>query len=296
MALAEQFELKPSMRFLLKSAPYQILVLALLFAIPFFQKVSSQNQSAWLVFAVIIFLVLGPGGWYAWKTLKEIPGMAISVDDDGVWPTVLSKHAALVPWSRIVRLKEHQMSQCLEALDSKGAVVIRFEYGLQNFERLRALILERAQLVQPTLSASSVYQAGLWYHVVTWVFIPFFLGAIWYAKQQLSAFQLLMSVGVVLYGMYEYATAPYKLHITPEALEISTPIKWRRVPRSSIAQLEIDDHVTSPNGYAVLKKMIRHPKLLIYLSDHSKPIRLKALKVKATELYQVLEAWRKNTV
>lgn len=62
-----------------------------------------------------------------------------------VYQSMQKKHD-LVSWKNIDRIKECIYLQCLDFLDSDGQKLIRVEYQLKEFKKLRSLINDKVCL------------------------------------------------------------------------------------------------------------------------------------------------------
>jgi hypothetical protein len=236
------------------------------------------------IFGTVMF---GTGAWYSWKIVRHLPAAAISIDQEGLWPSINDRGQALVPWSKISRLRERPFLQRIEALDTSGQVVARIEYQLQDFERLRALVLQRAHLRAHEITASGFLQKSRWHHVFSLSAIVCFALLGWYVgpTQPLVGYVgMALVVGTI---GWEYWTTPFRLRVTRDALEIYSPSGRRRVPKQDVATVEIQDQLVN---------RAKHPAVILRLVGVSKPIKLRALGVQAIELHQALQAWRRGDV
>lgn len=286
MALPERFALERSTRWLLLAAPWIMLGFAvlcgLLPVIP--DEGKPRNESFLLGFSIIGCIGFGVGAWYSFQIVRRLPEAAVSVDEDGLWPTIKSRDEALVPWTTIVRLREREVLQRVEAIDAAGKTVAKLEYQLKDFQRLRAIVLKRASLTHTTRS-SDVYQKTAWHHIFSISSIVGFSLLGWYVGQTNPLVGYLGMAFVVALITWEYWTTPYRLRIAGGALEIKAPGRFQRVPRERITHVEIQDEVANH---------AKHPAVTLLLVGEAKPLKLKALGVQAVELHQVLQSWHRG--
>lgn len=105
----------------------------------------------------------------------------------------------------------------------------------------------------------------------------------WYAGQA----QPLIGYGGVGFILaviaWEYATTPFRVRVTPSALEIDWPCRRQRIVKGRVLRIELED------------KRVNHARrvqVTIQLGGESKPIPLKALGLQSVELYRILRSWR----
>jgi hypothetical protein len=287
MSHPERFELEKTSRRLILAAPWLAATFVVFFAaMPFLPDDGKPKNEALIaglsVFGMVMF---GVGALYSWKIVRHLPEAAISTDQEGLWPSIKDRNLALVPWSKIVRLRERPVLQRIEALDLSGQVVAKLEYQLQDFERLRALALQRANLQIHEIPASGIFQKSRWHHMFSVGAMVGFALLGWYVGQTQPLVGYAGMAFVVGMIGWEYWTTPFRLRVTRDALEIQSPGRRQRVPRQHVAAVEIQDELVNH---------AKHPAVILRLVGSSKPIKLKALGVQAVELHQALQAWRRG--
>jgi hypothetical protein len=286
MAPPERFELATSSRWLLLASPWVLLAFAILSAAtPFFpDKGKPQNEAFLLGFSIVCGTLFGISAWFFFGIVRRLPETAMTVDSEGIWPTISTRETALVRWADVVRLRQREVMQRLELLDRSGTVVARLEYQLRDFARLRAIVLERSRLDQ-THSVLGTHKKSKWHHVFAIGAMLSFALLGWYIGDE----QPLIGYGgmTLVVGMiaWEYWTTPFRLRVTPHQLEIDR--LWRRqiVPREHVTSIEIDDELVNH---------AKHPKVTVRLIGGAKPIHFKDVGIPAVELHQVLHAWRSD--
>jgi hypothetical protein len=243
-----------------------------------------RNESFLLGFAIVGCIGFSLGAWYSWQMVRRLPEAAVSIDEHGLWPTVKQRDEALVPWRTIVRLREREVLQRLEAIDAAGRTVAKLEYQLKDFQRLRTLVLQRANLPRSS-SSSGIYQKSAWHHIfnISSMFGFALLG--WYVGQTSPLIGYAGMAFLVAMIAWEYWNTPYRLRIARGTVEIQTPSRCQRVPREHIVRVEIQDELVNH---------AKHPAVTLLLVGAAKPIKLKALGVQAVELHQVLQSWHRG--
>lgn len=286
MALPERYELETSSRWLLSASPWFFLAFAILSAaIPFFPDEGKPRNEAFLLgFSVACGTLFGIGAWFFFGIARRLPDAAVTVDEEGIWPTIRARETALVKWADVVRLRQREVMQRLELLDRSGAVVAQLEYQLRDFPRIRAIVMERSRL-EPAHAVLGIHEKSKWHHVFTIGAMLGFALLGWYIgdEQPLIGYGgIALIVGVIA---WEYWTTPFRLRITPQQLEIDR--LWRRqiVPRQRVASIEIEDELINH---------AKHPKVTVRLVGGGKPIHFKDVGIPAVELHQVLQAWHSD--
>lgn len=287
MSVPEHFELERTSRWLFLASPWLMAAVAIFFAVmPFLPDDGRPRNEAFITglsfFGIMMF---GVGAWYSWRIVRALPEAAVSIDKEGLWKSIRDRNQTLVPWTKIVRLRERPMLQRLEALDMSGQVVARLEYQLHDFERLRAIVLQRASLLTQAMPSSGVFQKPMRHHIFSIGTMLVFTCLGWYVGQtQPLVGYIGMSLVVGMIG-WEYLTTPFRLHISRDVLEIHSPGRRQRIPRPHVAAVEIQDELVNH---------AKHPSVALRLVGSSKLIKLKALGVQAVELHQALQAWRRG--
>jgi hypothetical protein len=285
MTFPQRYELETSSRWLFLASPWIMVAFALLcVALPILpDEGKPRNETFLLVFSIVCGSFFSIGAWLCFGIVRRLPDAAMTVDEEGIWPTIRTREVALVRWADVARLRERDLMQRLELIDRAGAVVARLEYQLRDFSLLRTVVLAHAKLERATHSVQGVYQKSKWHHVFTIGTMIGFALLGWYVGDE----QPLIGYGgmALVVGMiaWEYWTTPFRIRIRPRQLEIDRPWHCQIVPREHVAGIEIEDE---------LLNHAKHPKVTIRLVNSSKPVNLKAVGLPAVELHQILHEWR----
>jgi hypothetical protein len=286
MAHHSRFDLDRSSRWLFLAAPWIMVAFAVLCGcLPFLPDDGKPRNEAFLLgLSIVGCLGFGFGAWYSWQLVRRLPEAAVSIDESGLWPSIRNRDEALVPWSTIVRLREREFLQRIEAIDASGKTVAKLEYQLKDFARLRAIVLQRANLSRKFL-ASGTYQKSAWHHTFSLGLIIGFALLGWYVGQTEPLIGYVGMAFVVGMIAWEYWNTAFRLHITAGALEIHLPGRQQRVPRERVARVEIEDELIN---------QVKHPAVTLHLVGDTKPVKLKSLGVQAVELHQAIQAWHRS--
>lgn len=233
------------------------------------------------LFAVQAFglLLFGGLGTFCAHTLRRLPCFAVTVDRDGLWPAHLPRVRGLVPWHSVRSLRERPALQRLELLDHAGAVLLRLEYQLAGFERLRALVVERVPRAHLRPLVPATFGKPLAYHVLNLGGIAGFAALGLYVAQQrpwLGYGTAALVAGMVL---WEYLSTVSRLFVSAQTIEVGYPLRTLTLPRADIERVEIGD---------TFQKGSRIPEVRLVVRGRPKPIRLAGLGRDATTLYQAL--------
>lgn len=285
MSAPEHFQLEKSARRLFLAAPWLAVAFVVFFAVlPFLPDDGKPKNDAFIlgltVFGIIMF---GTGAWYSFKIVRRLPLSAITVDNDGLWPTVLPRQTSLVKWTEIAKVRERANLQRLELIDLNDKVRVRLEYQLRAFEHLRAIVLDRAALERQVPRLDGAYAMPWWHH-------PFSLGSIvgfsllgWYVgdTNPLVGYGGIAIVVAVI--ACEYWTIPFRLQLTKQTIDLAFPGRTRSIQKSRVIDVQLTDDFAN---------QMRRPHVVIQLLEPDKPIHIKGLGLPSTDLHQILRAWR----
>lgn len=285
MSLPERFELASTPRRLFLVAPWLGLAFVVLFAaLPFLPGDGKPKNESFIVglslFGIVMF---GVGALYSFRIVREIPGAAITVDNEGLWPTILPRQSAMVRWADIAKVRERPFLQRLELMGRDDEVRIRIEYQLHAFERLRAIVLERAVLERGFPEANGTYALPWWHHVRSIGSIVGFSLLGWYVggTNPVPGYGGMAVVVVVI--SWEYWSLPYRIRLTDKTLEIAFPGRTQSVPKANVVDVQLTDE---------FRNQMRVPHVVIQLLPPAKAIQIKGLGLPSSDLYRALKSWR----
>ena len=289
IVVRERFELEPFVRWVLLLGPWFFGGMALLSAaLPFMPDDGRpSNPIGTWVLGVAGAAGFGFAAMYALRVVLRLPACAIEVDTDGLWPAFKPKIAGLVLWSDIASVRERHLSQCLELLDNDGARLMRLEYQLRGFERLRGLVRERAALQPAVMRLRHALEKSFWYHLFSIAGILLFVALGLYVAQERALLGYASSIGLGSILAWEYARTPYKVSLLSSSLTISWPGRSLTLTRSEIRAIELSDEFAEQS---------RLPRVTLSLHEPRRPVHLQRLGASAFDLHQVLSAWKKNGV
>jgi hypothetical protein len=285
MSIPEHFELEKSSRWLFLATPWLAVAFVLFFtALPFLPDDGKPKNEAFLLglsgFGIVMF---GVGAWYSIKIVQRLPLSAITVDNEGLWPTVLPRQESIVKWIEITRVRERPSLQRLELIDSNNEVRARLEYQIKAFEHLRAIVLDRAALEKQATRSDGTYAMPWWHH-------PFSIGSIlgfsllgWYVGDTNPLVGYGGMTILVAVIAWEYWTIPYRLRLTNQTIELAFPGRTRSIPKARVLDVQLTDDFAN---------QMRRPHVVIQFREPEKPIHIKGLGLPSTDLHQILKAWR----
>jgi hypothetical protein len=217
------------------------------------------------------------------RVTRQFERAPISLDEDGIWPTKDGKADGLVRWEEIISVKERQYGQRLELLGADGNSLIKLEYQLVGFEKLRQIVLSKIH--QPNLDIKSPATLGksIGYHVFTMAAIFGFTTLAYYVGQKRPVLGLLVFAVVVLLITYDYLKTVAELTISQRTLDVRYPLRRKTLDLSEVSSIYLSDQFVKGN---------RLPEVNVASSAYEKPIRLRQLGVDASELYGLLIRWK----
>lgn len=275
------FVLERHHRWLFMAAPWLMLGLAgLCAALPWLPSEKPGDPTALLVLALAGALIFGSLAWYSFRVLHRLHLASVSVDDEGLWPTALPRAEALVHWDAVARLRERPTLQRLELLAASGTVLAKLEYQLQDFERLRAFVVEHSRHLSHDRRDS--FSMPSWHHAFNiGSMLAFSVLGAYVGKSSPLVGYAGMTFVVAMIG-WEYWMLPYGLRLTKHTLELDLPARHRSIRRELIAEIRLVDDIVNH---------MRRPHVLICLHDETRPIQLKGLQSQAIDLFQALDRW-----
>ena len=223
--------------------------------------------------------------WRSYRRAKQLPFSSINADQDGLWPTHLSKEAGLIKWNEVHSIKTNLHALRLNLLDANGNVLIKLNYQLSDFNLFWSLLLEKA-LKPVKLSYPIKYGKGSFYHASFIVGLVVFLLIIWYFRMFIPDFGYVI-VAVGIGGIfYTYLTRVSRVEILRDNLIIAYPYRSRMLYRVDIATIKMVD--------LFAKEGVREPAVQIFIRDSNRPIELPILGMDAINIYQALKLWLKG--
>jgi len=285
MEPTDHFELDGFMKWLFLAAPWIFGAFALLGAgIPFLSDDGQSRNEAFLRgVSAVLTLFFGAAAWYSWRITNKLPHAAVSLDAEGIWPTVESRTTALVRWQQVAHLRERPMLQRLELLDASKGLLLRLEYQLADFPRLRNIVLSRASLDKPKLEANRTFSKTPAHHVFNVGALVGFSALALYMLQVQPLLGALLGVSVVGFGGWEYANTVHKVRVQGNELTLYWPGRAQRLRREEVQAFQIED---------LLVNFARHPQVVVQCVAPTRSFKLRNLGVPAVELERTLLAWR----
>jgi hypothetical protein len=278
----EQFDLfssfKWSMRFCaVASWPFVLLILYLPFS-------TERGADPRVVVGVTIVLLIFFGGiaLYATKIAIDIPDYAISCDSVGIWKSRADRWS-LVRWSEIKRLRERPVLQRLDLLDGSDRVLLKLEYQLFRFEKLRENVLERAKLEELNLAESNVFAKSPAFHAMIMLAFVIVLTLLTFAFLVSPFLAFVVFLFTVLIPRTEYLNILCKVEIQPDVVILGYPLKRVELKREEILDVHMRDY---------LYRGSRSPAIVLQFTRSTKPVVISNLVTDTTTLFRAIEAWK----
>ncbi|MCP3876492.1 MAG: hypothetical protein GY699_25545 [Desulfobacteraceae bacterium] len=248
-------------------------------SLPFIPDDGDSNEKGTLILSIICTAFFGILTIFAWKTLKKLPYVNIAADNDGLWYKHKQKKHDLVTWKNIDRIKERIYMQCLDLLDSDGRKLIRVEYQLKNFEKLRSLINNKICLSNKEIRQTQ-FSKNIFYHMLYIGSIIGFLCLGVYVGENNNPTLVYGAVAVlVILLAYEYLTVAYSLTISKNELIVSYPMRKSTIVYTDITNIKMADSFNNGN---------RQPEVWALTKNRKKPYKFKQLGVDANTLFAAL--------
>lgn len=243
---------------------------------------SPENKGALVVYAVMT-LLFGGFAYMSHRGIKQLEEAPVSLDEDGVWRDKIGKSQGLVRWEDISSIKERQYGQQLELIGIDGSVLVKLEYQLADFERVREIVLSKVRRSDAVVECPAVFKKSMTYHVFTVGLIVGFAAFGYYVSQIHLFLGILLLLVVVLLSAVDYLKTVSSLIIDRRAIHVRYPLWARTYDVSEVNSIQMSDQFI---------KGSRLPEVIVSTHSHSKPFRLKQLGVDASTLYDLLKRWK----
>ena len=288
MRPTEHFEVDPVMKWMFFAAPVVFIGFALLgvalLVLPGDGR--PRNEAFERGLGAVLALAFGGAAWYSWRLVRQVKAAPVSLDAEGIWQQSQHRESGIVRWQDIARVRERTYLQRLELLGRSGALLLKVEYQLAEFERLCAIVLSRAALVQSSAIQAKTFSKGASHHVLSVAVILCFTAIGIYALFEKPLLGVLFMLSVVGMCSWEYLTAVHKLELRANDLVAHRPGRHALLRREEIQSIEISD------AYA---NFARLPQVVVHTYGQSGTLKLRNLGVQATELQQALLRWKSGT-
>lgn len=275
------------MRWLFMAAPWIFIAFALLgLSLPFLPddgKPRNSKFEMYLSFMVVIFF--GALAWISRRVVRELPNAPVSVDRYGIWRTAHPRETSLIHWSAITQVRERPYLQRLELFNGSGELLLKLEYQLRDFPRLRSLVLERSALAPVRSPLGKAFAKSYAYHIFNAAALVGFVALsiyLWPTNPVLSGVLLLSVVG---FGSWEYFTTACKVELLATGMVVSWPVRRLTLFRADITSVEMSDLVVNS---------ALHPQVLVSHTKSKRPVVLRGLGTSAVDLKRAVQAWREN--
>ena len=277
---SQTYEIESSFKKLLVLANWVLLGFVLFFvAFPFLSdEPHSRNPNAIYILSIIGVSFFGLLCWYSFNITKQLHFSSVTIDTDGIWPSHKEKKEALVRWQEITNIKERPVRQRLDLINRKGTPLLRIEYQLSNFDKLRAQLIERINIKKYEYLPMSFSKKRI-YHLFYFSCGLGFAWLGWYVGQENPLFGYGGMAFVVFMIGYEYLTTAWSLSLDHHGWTVRYPILSRYIKYADIITVNISD---------TFVKGARHPEVHVLVKNISKPIKFKALGIDAVLLYKIL--------
>ncbi len=230
-----------------------------------FAPENEVNFQAKIIISTLCLVVFGFFTVTGWLTLQRLTYADVAIDDDGIWYVFIGKTHGLVLWKHIASIKERAGMQRLELLDIDGDRLLRIEYLLKDFEKLRNILIEKTSTTGPELNRSSFSKNGIYHlHYIVSLLLTSVLGIYYGTNGNPVLGYGVMGVLVVLV-IYEYAVSAIGITIKSDSFEISYPLGKRSIPFTDIIDIELADRFFRGSRLPEVRLTTNHSKKAIKL-------------------------------
>jgi len=152
-----------------------------------------SQKSIWI--ALIDIAVFGFLLWYSLKVWKKSDDY-ITADGSGLTYVSPKGTQVFISWREIADVRSRDVLQRLEIYNVSGRKLMDLEYQLENFERLRAMIVENGCLIQSSSARRKTFVRSVRFNIFFFVaFVFFSIMTLWGLAQRQLIIILIFAVG-----------------------------------------------------------------------------------------------------
>lgn len=228
----------------------------------------------------LMIIVFGPLIWYGLHVLRILDDY-VQVDESGIWYVSPNQRRLFVQWRDIAAVRARDTLQRLELCDTHGRVVMKVEYQLEHFERLRAIIHERTKVHLNSEAGQRRFSKGRLLQIGYGVAIAMFgVVALW-AWVEGEHWPALGLLGVACYAAATFLFETQWLEVTPNGVVLASLVRNRTIPFESMVEISLRN-VSEQYGNEVAT-------VHLHLSDGN-VLQLTGFQEGSLSLYKALEA------
>jgi hypothetical protein len=220
---------------------------------------------------------------YYWTMYGDMAFASVAVNSDGIWYLPRKEGGAFLAWSEVANLTddENGIHSCLVLTDQTGSTKIKLGYYLEDFDRLRELVIEHtaATRCQPPIRA---FHRTWLYKMIFCFGIVFFLclSELTHSQRGLS----LAFLGFAVLSLVSFVQESTRVEIGPDAFVIIYPGWSRSIPFNNITGITLTN---ISNGKNVFYATVTVQRMT------GKWIRLQKYREGSIALYEgLLSAWK----
>jgi hypothetical protein len=209
----------------------------------------------------------------------------VAADDEGIWYLPRNRPARFIAWTQIRSVRAKEFLKRLVIDDLAGSETIRLEYQLEDFSKLRTIVLNRTEDLRRR--ASSPSQLGGDYHYILLfasVFVAFGSIAAYAAYRREILMAALFFVLAAVHLFVVLALAVKKVKISPQGIYIKELGRQRSIAFGDIRDIEL----ISVHGRSVSAAVLIE-------TNSGEPITLNGYEGGSVALYDALHrAWSES--
>jgi YD repeat-containing protein len=208
----------------------------------------------------------------------------VAVNATGIW-SIRRKSTSYLAWRDVARVSADDAMQRLELTGVNGAMAVRIEYQLKDFELLRNFVLSHtAESTQVRTGAVNVFRRS-WDRKFIYAAIgglSFFVA--WFVYRQFTGEVFLLPVVVTAAALVAFFLDPVSVAIAPSGVLIGYPVYERTIPFASVKGISLSDVRYRGNVWAGV----------LVARRRGRRIRLTRFRGGSVALYEALQtAWQR---
>jgi len=235
--------------------------------------------------AIELLLVVGLGLFGA-LTLRSFGHLrdSVAANSDGIWYLPRNGEPTFIAWCNVASVKADDTQQRLVLSDATSGRIIRLEYQLTDFARLRELVLSHtAAPTQVHPGAANVFHRTWINKGILLSSTAFLLVCAWLSNHQGQPGPALLFIAFAGFPLWAIAQDPLRVKFTREAVVVEYPGWKQTIPFNSIHRIALNDVAMRGNVWAAV----------VIERREGKPIRLFRFREGSVALHDaLLSAWQ----
>jgi hypothetical protein len=247
-------------------------------SLPFFPDLRGRWSTLILaVFGLVFFTPLAWLAFDAWTRRHE----RILTDEVEIRVVSPGGHSQAITWVDVVEARERPLLQRLELHGARGPKVLRLEYQLEGFLRLRQIIRDRALQLRTRHRQLREFHRVRYLSLVGMAGALLFLWLTWYGWQADQFSVVLTGLGFTILSAFSAVREQQRVILGTRSVTLRWPLWAREVPYTTVRDVTLQN-VSDAHGNLIAT-------VFIHRRD-GKPLRVTHIREGTMVLFDALRA------